>query len=110
MKMANRNARWMMDRLGINLKVVQNVQEVVIKTSDKEMHITNVSVSEGNAQGQRVFQVMGDVEEVEVERKTFSEEDVLLVQQQTGVTKERAMAALAESDGEVARAILKLTS
>lgn len=110
MKMDNRNARRMMDRLGINMKEIQNVQEVVIKTSDKEMHITNVSVSEVNAQGQRVFQVMGDVEEVEVERKTFSDEDVLLVQQQTGVTKERAMAALAESDGEVARAILKLTS
>ena len=74
------------------------------------MHITNASVSEVNAQGQRVFQVMGDVEEVEVERKTFSEEDVLLVQQQTGATKERAMAALEETDGEVARAILKLTS
>ena len=110
MKMDNRNARRMMDRLGINMKEIQNVQEVIIKTSDKEMHITNVSVSEVNAQGQRVFQVMGDVEEVEVERKTFSDEDVLLVQQQTGVTKERAMAALAESDGEVARAILKLTS
>ena len=110
MKMDNRNARRMMDRLGINMKEIQNVQEVVIKTSEKEMHITNASVSEVNAQGQRVFQVMGDVEEVEVERKTFSEEDVLLVQQQTGVTKEKAMAALEESDGEVARAILKLTS
>ena len=53
---------------------------------------------------------MGEVEEVEVERKAFSEEDILLVQQQTGVTKERAAAALEEADGEVARAILKLTS
>ncbi len=110
MKMDNRNARRMMDRLGINMKEIPNVQEVVIKTPDKEMHITNASVSEVNAQGQRVFQVMGEVEEVEVERKTFSEEDILLVQQQTGVSKEGAAAALEESDGEVARAILKLTS
>ena len=110
MKMDNRNARRMMDRLGINMKEIQGVQEVVIKTPDKEMHITNDSVSEVNAQGQRVFQVMGDVEEVEVERKTFSDEDVLLVQQQTGVSKEKAIAALEGSDGEVARAILKLTS
>ena len=110
MKMDNRNARRMMDRLGINMKEIQNVQEVVIRTPDKEMHITNASVSEVNAQGQRVFQVMGDVEEVEVEKKAFSEEDVLLVQQQTGASKERAMAALEETDGEVARAILKLTS
>ena len=110
MKMDNRNTRRMMDRLGINMKEISNVEEVIIKTPDKEMHITNASMSEVNAQGQRVFQVMGDVEEVEVERKTFSEEDVLLVQQQTGATKERAMAALEETDGEVARAILKLTS
>lgn len=110
MKMDNRNARRMMDRLGINMKEIPNVEEVVIKTPDREMHITNASVSEVNAQGQRMFQVTGEVEEVEVERKTFSEEDILLVQQQTGVTKERAAAALEEADGEVARAILKLTS
>ena len=110
MKMDNRNARRMMDRLGINMKEIPNVQEVVIKTPDKELHVTNASVSEIVAQGNRMFQVAGDVEEVEVEKKTFSEEDILLVQQQAGVSKERAVAALDESDGEVARAILKLTS
>jgi len=99
-----------MDRLGINMKEIPNVQEVIIKTPDKEMHITNASVSEVNAQGNRMFQVAGDVEEVQVEKKTFSEEDILLVQQQAGVSKERAAAALEESEGEVARAILKLSS
>ena len=110
MKMDNRNTRRMMDRLGINMKEIPNVQEVVIRTPDKEMHITNASVSEVNAQGNRMFQVVGDVEEVEVEKKTFSEEDILLVQQQTGASKEKAIAALEESDREVARAILKLAS
>jgi nascent polypeptide-associated complex subunit alpha len=109
LKMDNRNARRMMERMGIDMKEIPNVQEVVIKTADKEMHIKNPSVSEVNAQGNRVFQVAGDVEEVEVERKTFNEEDILLVQQQTGASRERAVAALEESDGEVARAILKLT-
>ncbi|MGD0477700.1 MAG: nascent polypeptide-associated complex protein [Nitrososphaerales archaeon] len=109
MKMDNRNARRMMERMGINMKEIPNVQEVVIRTTEKEMHIKNPSVSEVNAQGNRVFQVAGDVEEVEVERETYKEEDVLLVQQQTGASRERAVAALEESDGEVARAILKLT-
>jgi nascent polypeptide-associated complex subunit alpha len=109
MKMDNRNARRMMERMGINMKEIPNVQEVVIRTADKEMHIKNPSVSEVNAQGNRVFQVAGDVEEVEVERETFNEEDILLVQQQTGVSRERVVAALEESNGEVARAILKLT-
>lgn len=110
MKMDNRQARRMMERMGINMKEIPDVQEVVIKTSTKELHIKDASVSEVNAQGNRVFQVTGEVEEVEVEREKFSDEDVLLVQQQAGVTKERAIAALEESDGEVARAILKLTS
>jgi nascent polypeptide-associated complex subunit alpha len=110
MKMDNRNARRMMDRMGINMKEIPNVQEVVIRTADKELHITNASVSEVVAQGTKVFQVAGEVEEVELEKKTFSDEDVLLVQQQAGVTREKAVTALEESDGEVARAILKLTS
>lgn len=110
MKMDNRNARRMMDRMGINMKEIEGVEEVIIKTSTKEIHVRNASVSEVNAQGNRIFQVAGDIEEVEVEKASFSDEDVLLVQQQAGVSKERAVAALEESNGEVARAILKLTS
>jgi nascent polypeptide-associated complex subunit alpha len=108
--MDNRQARRAMERLGINMKEIPDVQEVIIKTSDKEMHIKGASVSEVNAQGNRIFQVMGEVEEVAVEKKAFNEEDVLLVQQQANVSRERAVAALDESGGEVARAILKLTS
>ncbi|MDE1857518.1 MAG: transcription factor [Thaumarchaeota archaeon] len=110
MKMDNRNARRMMDRMGINMKEIPNVEEVIIRTADKELHITNASVSEVNAQGNRIFQVAGEVEEVEVEKKAFSDEDILLVQQQTGSSREKAVAALEQSEGEVARAILKLTS
>ncbi len=110
MKMDNRQARRAMERLGINMKELPDVQEVIIRTSDKELHITNATVSEVNAQGNRVFQVAGEVEETEVEKKAFNEEDIVLVQQQAGVNRERAMAALTEADGEVARAILKLTS
>jgi nascent polypeptide-associated complex subunit alpha len=110
MKMDNRNARRMMDRMGINMKEIEGVEEVIIRTSAKEIHVRNASVSEVNAQGNRIFQVAGDIEEVEVEKASFSDEDVLLVQQQAGVSKEKAVAALEESQGEVARAILKLTS
>jgi nascent polypeptide-associated complex subunit alpha len=110
LKMDNRQTRRAMERLGINMKEIPGVQEVIIKTTDKEMHIKDASVSEVVAQGQRIFQVMGEVEEVEVEKEAFNEEDILLVQQQANVTREKAMAALEESDGEVARAILKLTS
>ena len=110
MKMDNRQARRAMERMGINMKEIPDVEEVVIRTPERELHIKNASVSEVIAQGNRVFQVAGDVEEVVLERKTFGDEDILLVQQQANVTKERAVAALEASDGEVARAILKLTT
>ena len=110
MKMDNRQARRMMERMGINMKEIPDVEEVVIRTQTKEIHVKNASVSEVNAQGSRMFQVAGDVEEAEVERESFNEEDVMLVQQQANVSREKAVAALEASDGEVARAILKLTS
>ncbi len=110
MKLGDRQARRMMDRMGINMKEIPGVEEVVIKTASKELHIHNAAVSEVNAQGNRIFQVMGEVEEVEVEKMKFSEEDILLVQQQANVSREKALAALEESDGEVARAILKLST
>lgn len=108
--MDNRQARRAMERMGINMNELPDVQEVVIRTGSKELHITNPSVSEIVAQGNRIFQVTGEVEEVAVQKKAFKDEDVLLVQQQAGVSRERAVAALEQSDGEVARAILKLTT
>ncbi len=110
MKLGDRQAKRMMDRMGINMKEIPGVEEVVIKTASKELHIHNAAVSEVNAQGNRIFQVMGEVEEVEVEKMKFSEEDILLVQQQANVSREKALAALEGSDGEVARAILKLST
>ena len=89
MKLDDRKTRRMMDRMGINMKEIADVEEVIIKTSSKEIHITGAQVSEVNAQGSRIFQVMGDVEEVERERQKFSEEDILLVQQQANVSKRR---------------------
>lgn len=110
MNLGDRKARRMMDRMGINMKEMPGVEEVVIFTSAKEIHIRGAQVSEINAQGNRIFQVMGDVEEVEKAKETFSDEDILLVQQQANVSKEKAVMALEESDGEVAKAILRLTT
>src|SRR5690348_12034819 len=101
MKLGDRQARRMMDKMGINMKEIPDVQEVIIKTTSKEIHIVGATVSEVNAQGNRIFQVMGEVEETAVQRKTFSEEDIVLVQQQANVTREKAVAALEQSDGEV---------
>jgi nascent polypeptide-associated complex subunit alpha len=110
MKINDRNARRMMERMGINQKEVPDVEEVIIRTRTKDLVIAGASVQEVNFQGNRVFQVAGEVEEVAKETKKFSDDDIILVQQQANVTKEKALAALEQSDGEVAKAILLLTS
>jgi nascent polypeptide-associated complex subunit alpha len=101
----------MLERMGLDMNQIPDVKEVIIRTSSKDMVIREANVSEINAKGMRVFQVMGsEVEEIEREQPKFTEEDVMLVAQQAGVSRERANVALEESNGDLAQAILQLSS
>ncbi|MEM2873769.1 MAG: nascent polypeptide-associated complex protein [Nitrososphaerales archaeon] len=111
MKISDRQARRMLEKMGVDIEPLPDVKEVIIRTSSKDIIIKNPDVSEMKAKGVRVFQVMGvTIEERVVEVPKFTEEDVLLVAQQANVSKEVAAKALEESDGDLAKAILKLTS
>ncbi len=100
----------MLDKLGVDLKEVEGVEEVVIRTKSKDIVVKDASVAEVKMKGMRMFQVSGEsVEERVREVPRFSEEDVLLVAQQGGVSRERAHAALEESGGDLAKAILSLS-
>ena len=88
----NRQSKRMLEKMGLNLEEMPNVDEVVIKTKGIDM-----------------YQIMGnDTEEILKEESKISEEDVLLVSQQANVSEEVARNALEESDGDLAQAILKL--
>ena len=65
MNLDNRQARRMMDRMGVSMDQIDGVEEVIIRTADKDLVIKNASVSEVRMKGQaRIFQVTGeDVEE-----------------------------------------------
>ncbi len=63
------------------------------------------------AQDNSIFTVTADsYEEMELEVPVFSEDDIQLVSQQAGVDEEKAKAAFEEAKGDLARAILLLTS
>ena len=49
MRGGNREMRRMLDKMGLEMKDVQNVQEVIIKTDTKEIIITKPSVTEMKA-------------------------------------------------------------
>ncbi len=111
MRGGNRNMRRMMDKMGLDMNEIPNVQEVIIKTDKKEIIITKPSVTEMKAKDNSIFQVIADsYEEKELETPIFSDEDIQLVCQQAGVNEEQAKNALAEANGDLARAILLLTS
>ena len=111
MRGGNREMRRMMDKMGLDMKEIPNVQEVIIKTDKKEIIISKPSVTEMKAQDNSIFTVTSDsYEEMELEVPVFSDDDIQLVSQQAGVDEEKAKNALEEAKGDLARAILLLTS
>ena len=86
-------------------------EEVVIKTKDKEIIVQNPEVAVLEVQGQKIFQVMGgEISEKKREKAiSIPEEDVQLVAQQAKVSLDQARAALEQTGGDLAQAILLLT-
>ena len=111
-KMSPRNAKRMMQRMGMNMGEMPDVEEVIFRTSDKEIVVENAQVAVLEMQGQKIFQVTGEVNEraleTEASKVTIPEEDVQLVADQTGKSLEDAQRALESSDGDLAKAILLL--
>jgi nascent polypeptide-associated complex subunit alpha len=108
-----REAKRMMQRMGMNMDTVEGVTEVVIKTPMKEIIIEEPEVAILQVQGQKIYQVAGGkISEKTPEHKVpaVSEEDARLVADQTGKTLEEAKKALEESGGDLAKAILLLQS
>ena len=99
-----------MDKMGLDMKTIENVQEVVIKTDKKEIIIEKPDVAEmKSGDSTTLFTVSTtDYSERELEVPIFADEDIELICSQTGVDKEKAANALADADGDLARAILML--
>jgi nascent polypeptide-associated complex subunit alpha len=110
-----RQMKQAMKRMGISQEEMQGVEEVVIRTADKEYVIKDAAVTCVTMQGQKTYQVVGDPEIrprqlAKQEDPGIPEEDVQLVMSQTGVSKDKAVQALKECDGQPAEAILKIMS
>ncbi len=119
-KVNPREARRMMQRMGMSMDSVGDVKQVIIKTASKDILIEQPEVAIMNMGGQKIFQVVGgSVTERAPERggtaisqakPVVSEEDAQLVADQTGKSLDEAKGALEECDGDLAKAILLLQS
>ncbi len=106
-----------MRSMGIKQNNIEGVTEVIIRTKDKDIVITNAEVVCVDVKGSKSYQISG----VETVRElgatgsdepvvTFASEDVDLVMSQTGCDREKAVEALTATDGQPAEAILKIMS
>lgn len=103
----NKKMKKMMKQMGIKSEEIE-ASEVIIKTKGEEFVFSHPQVTRTDVMGQKTFQVIGNY----MTRKSisFSGEDIKLVCEQTGVNEEKAIHALEESGGNIAAAILKLTT
>jgi len=94
-----------MQRMGIKQEEI-DASEVIIKTPEKNLVIKNPSVTKVDMMGQKTFQVIGEV----TEESSISQEDIKTVSEQANVSEEQAKEALQKTNGDLAEAILELTS
>ena len=121
-RMDSRRARRMMKQMGMNMDELGDIKRVILQGDNKEIVIEGPQVTSINVQGTKMYQVAGgreterkiqaegavEVAPVEEEPLVLPEEDILLVAQQANVSIEKARAALENSDGDLAQAIIKL--
>ncbi len=104
-----KKVKQMMKQMGINIDEVEDVEQVIIRTADKDIVFNDASVTIMKAQGVDTYQVTGTPEEMPRE-VVIPEDDVRLVVEQTGATQEAALQALKDSNGDIAEAILSLAA
>jgi nascent polypeptide-associated complex subunit alpha len=111
MRGGNREMRRMLDKMGLEMKDLGSIEEVIIKTETRELYLIKPQVVEMKGKDSTIFQVVAtDIEEKERETPSLRDEDIVLVMQQANVSREKAIQALMDAKGDLARAILNLTT
>lgn len=101
----------MLKRMGIKVEEIE-AERVVIECADKNIIIEKPQVMLTKLPNQEMFQIMGEVTEEEKEEGEvqidITDEDIDMVAEQAGVSREKAEEALEETRGDIAEAIMKL--
>ena len=108
-----RDAKRMMEKMGMKMDQIDGVTEVLIRTPTREIVIEEPVVTSVVVQGQKMYQIAGGSTHerspsTELAPAETLEDDVKLVASQTGKTLDEARAALKDSGGNLAEAIVKL--
>ena len=103
-----RMMRQAMKRMGIQQQEIE-ATEVIIRTPDKEIVITNPQVSKVNMMGQKTYQIVGEEHERDLSSEPeINDDDIKTVMEQANVDENTARKAIEDNDGDLARAIISL--
>jgi len=101
-------------RMGIDVSMLTGVKRIVIEFEEKDIIIEDPQVAVITVKGQKIYQIIPGTEKVVEGPKEvaveISEEDIKFVAEQAGVSIEEARAALLETGGDIAQAIMLLES
>lgn len=95
-----KNMGKMMKQLGIKNQDV-SAKKVIIETDEGKLVFESPQVQLMEVQGQKTYTVIGEP----VKESSIPEEDIEMVAEQTGKTKEEAKKALEENEGDIAKTI-----
>ena len=94
-----------MRQMGIKSEELR-ASKVTIETDSNLLIIENPSVVQITMQGQKSFQISGQVRTEEI----TSSDDIKLIMEKTNCSEEEATSALKESNGDIAEAIISIES
>lgn len=94
----------MMRQMGIKVDEVDASKVTFELKNGKKLVFENPQIQAMTMQGKKTYTLIGEAKEED----NIPSEDIQMVAEQTGATKEEAKAALEETNGDIAEAILKL--
>lgn len=97
-----------MKQMGIAQEEI-SANRVIIETDEKNIIINDPNVIKIKMQGQTNFQISGNISEEEIKEENNPEEDIEMIMEKTGCSKEKAKEALDKSGGDLTEAILSLS-
>ncbi|MEJ5292103.1 MAG: nascent polypeptide-associated complex protein [Candidatus Methanosuratincola sp.] len=112
-RMSPREMKRMMQKMGMGIEEMQGVLKVTIHLKGKNLVIPDPQVTQMKVSGQTIYQVVGEAIEEKSEEPLkieISEDDAQLVSAQTGASLEEAKKALESTNGDLAQAIMLLSS
>ncbi len=100
----DKNTMKMLQRMGLRVEEIKAKRVIIEQEDGTKLVFDEPQVMKTVMQGQAAYQVVGKPKVLE----GIKEEDIDLVMQKTGASREEAEKALRETNGDIAEAIMRL--